>query len=108
MWEVSEGSSRRVLLDVSELLKFLVPFFRESIFTLLSLRETWKGETSMNKGVIQVDVGGQPPIPTSSHTIFILAILFLSFWVLNFWGRFEALNNIFGACHTHSVNQVRV
>jgi hypothetical protein len=73
------GSSRRVLLEISELLKFLVPFFRESIFTLLSLRETWKGENSMNKGVIQVDIGGQPPIPTGSHTIFILAIYFYLF-----------------------------
>jgi hypothetical protein len=46
-------------------------------------------------GMIQVDIGGHPPIPLAQRPISILAVFFLVFQVLNFQGRFEALNNIF-------------
>jgi hypothetical protein len=52
--------------------------------------------------VIQVDIGGHPPIPLGppplllsvfyfSHSLLFLAV----FRVLNFWIHFEALNNVF-------------
>ena len=47
-----------------------------------------------------MDVDGLPPIPTGSFWKFSsLAICFPSFRVPDFWGRFEALNNVFRACH---------
>jgi hypothetical protein len=54
----------------------------------------------MNKErkVIQVDIGGHPPFPTSSkkNSVYFDNLLFLVvFRVLNFWSRFEALNDIF-------------
>jgi hypothetical protein len=46
-------------------------------------------------GLIQVDIGGHPPIPTgskqSSGNLLFLAV----FWFLNFWGHFEGLNEFF-------------
>jgi hypothetical protein len=45
--------------------------------------------------MIQVDIGGHPPIPTSSKQ-FVGNLLFLAvFWFLNFWGHFEGLNDVF-------------
>jgi hypothetical protein len=44
--------------------------------------------------LIYMDIGVHPPIPTGSHAIFIIGIYFLDFRVLNFQGRFEALNNV--------------
>jgi hypothetical protein len=45
--------------------------------------------------MIQVDIGGHPPIPTgskqSSGNLLFLAV----FWFLNFWGHFEGLNEVF-------------
>jgi hypothetical protein len=49
-------------------------------------------------GLIQVDIGGHPPFPTGSKQFsgHFGNLLFLAvFWVLNFWSRFEALNDIF-------------
>jgi hypothetical protein len=54
-----------------------------------------------------MDIGGHPTIPTGSHEIFIIGIYFLYFQVLNFRGHFEALNNIFGARHSHTVDEFR-
>jgi hypothetical protein len=58
--------------------------------------------------LIHVDIGGHPPIPNDSHAFFILEVIFLAFWVLNFQGRFEALNIIFWAFHSHTIHGVRV
>jgi hypothetical protein len=49
-------------------------------------------------GLIQVDIGGHPPFPTGSKQFSgnFGNLLFLAvFRVLNFWSRFEALNNVF-------------
>jgi hypothetical protein len=54
-------------------------------------------------GMIQVDIGGHPPIPLGppplllsvfqfSHSLLFLAVFFR---VLSFWGHFEALNDVF-------------
>jgi len=58
--------------------------------------------------LIQVDIGGHPHLPVGSRRTFILVVyvfylgsLFLSFWVLNFWGCFEALKNVFWAHYSH-------
>jgi hypothetical protein len=48
--------------------------------------------------LIQVDIGGHPPFPTGSKQFsgHFGNLLFLAvFRVLNFWSRFEALNDIF-------------
>jgi hypothetical protein len=74
----------------------------------------WRPLLPKGGGLIQVDIGGHPPIPTGSHTFhlgsfsFHFGSFFLAFRVLNFWGRFEALNNVFWACHSHTVDKVRV
>jgi hypothetical protein len=46
--------------------------------------------------VIQVDIGGHPPFPTGSKQFSgnFGNLLFLA--VFNFWGHFEALNDVFG------------
>jgi hypothetical protein len=47
-------------------------------------------------GMIQVDIGGHPPIPLAQNMVFHLGSFFSTvFRVLNFWGRFEALNDVF-------------
>jgi hypothetical protein len=49
-------------------------------------------------GLIQVDIGGHPPFPTGSKQFsgHFGNLLFLAvFRVLNFWSRFEALNDNF-------------
>ena len=46
-----------------------------------------------------MEIGGHPPIPLSqnNYPLWQFPSYFSTvFWVLNFWGRFEALNNIFG------------
>jgi hypothetical protein len=45
--------------------------------------------------MIQVDIGGHPPIPLARKTVFHLGSFSTVFRVPNFWGRFEALNDIF-------------
>jgi hypothetical protein len=54
--------------------------------------------------MIQMDVGGLPPIPTGSFWQFSVWQFFSSFRVPNFWGRFEALNNVFRAHHSQTVD----
>jgi hypothetical protein len=46
--------------------------------------------------LIQVDIGGHPPFPTGSKQFSgnFGNLLFLA--VFNFWGHFEALNDVFG------------
>jgi hypothetical protein len=46
-------------------------------------------------GMIQVEIGGHPPIPLAQSKVFHFHSFSTLFWVLNFWGHFEALNNIF-------------
>jgi hypothetical protein len=49
-------------------------------------------------GMIQVDIGGHPPIPPLLLSVFQFphSLLFLAvFRVLNFRSRFEALNDVF-------------
>ena len=62
-----------------------------------------------------MDIGGHPPLPTGSHTtfileitVFILAVFFLVFRDLNLWGRFEALNNDFWALHSTIASRVKI
>jgi hypothetical protein len=45
--------------------------------------------------MIQVDISGHPPSPTSPKHVFgnFDNLLFLA--VFNFWGHFEALNDVF-------------
>jgi hypothetical protein len=48
--------------------------------------------------LIQVDIGGHPPIPPiprARKTVFHLGSFSTVFRVPNFWGRFEALNDVF-------------
>jgi hypothetical protein len=48
--------------------------------------------------MIQVDIGGHPPFLAGSKQLSsnFDNLLFLAvFWVLNFWSRFEALNDVF-------------
>jgi hypothetical protein len=46
-------------------------------------------------GLIQVDIGGHPPNPLAQNTIFHLGSFSTIFLVPNFWGHFEALNDVF-------------
>ena len=45
--------------------------------------------------MIQVDIGGHPPIPMAQKQLFQFGSFFTIFRVLNFRGHFEALNDIF-------------
>ena len=45
--------------------------------------------------MIQVDIGGDPPIPLARKTIFHLGSISTVFRIPNLWGHFEALNDIF-------------
>jgi hypothetical protein len=45
--------------------------------------------------LIQVDIGGHPPIPLARKIVFHLGSFSTVFQVPNFWGRFEALNDVF-------------
>jgi hypothetical protein len=45
--------------------------------------------------LIQVDIGGHPPIPLARKIVFHLGKFSMVFWVPNFRGRFEALNDVF-------------
>ena len=53
--------------------------------------------------LIQVDIGGHPPIPLAQKQLFQFGNFSTIFWVLNFWGHFEALNNIFLASQPDQV-----
>jgi hypothetical protein len=45
--------------------------------------------------MIQVDIGGHPPIPLARKIVFHLGSFSAVFRVPNFWGHFEALNDVF-------------
>jgi hypothetical protein len=45
--------------------------------------------------MIQEEIDGHPPIPLAQNRGFHLGSFSTSFQVLNFWGHFEALNNVF-------------
>jgi hypothetical protein len=51
--------------------------------------------------LIKVDIGGHPPIPQARKTIFHLGNVLAVFMVPNFWGCFEALNNVFWGFRAH-------
>ena len=84
---------------------FPVTFFYHYSHLICKLQERrTKNYTKQYSGyyVIQVDIGGHPPIPLGPpplslsvfqfrHNLLFLAV----FWVLNFRSRFEALNDIF-------------
>jgi hypothetical protein len=55
----------------------------------------WRPFLPKEGGLIQVDIGGHPPIPQARKTVFHLGSFSVVFRVPNFWGRFEALNDIF-------------
>jgi hypothetical protein len=55
----------------------------------------WRPLLPKEGGLIQVDIGGHPPIPLARKTIFHLGSFSTVFRVPNFWGHFEALNDIF-------------
>jgi hypothetical protein len=46
-------------------------------------------------GLIQVYIGGHPPIPLAQNTVSILVFFLQFFQVLNVWVCFEALNDFF-------------
>jgi hypothetical protein len=69
------------------LLELLVCWLRKEVFRVCSFAHL----------LIQVDIGGHPPIPLAQRTISILAVFLQFFRVPNFWGRFEALNDVFWA-----------
>jgi hypothetical protein len=63
----------------------------------------WRPLLPKEGGLIQVDIGGHPPIPTgskqSSGNLLFLAV----FRFLNFRGHFEGLNEVFlGSCSASS------
>jgi hypothetical protein len=45
--------------------------------------------------MIQVDIDGHPPIPRARKIVFHLGSCSVVFRVPNFWGCFEALNDVF-------------
>jgi hypothetical protein len=54
----------------------------------------WRPLLPNEGGLIQVDIGGHPPIPLAQKTSFHLGSFSEKFWVPNFWGCFEALNDV--------------
>jgi hypothetical protein len=55
----------------------------------------WRPLLPKEGGLIQVDIGGHPPIPLARKTVFHLGSFSTVFWVTKFRGRFEALNDVF-------------
>jgi hypothetical protein len=58
----------------------------------------WRPLLPKEGGLIQMDIGGHPPFPTGSKQcsdIFGNLLFLAVFRVLNFWSRFEALNDVF-------------
>jgi hypothetical protein len=54
-----------------------------------------------------VVIGGHPPIPLAQNRGFHLGIFSTTFQVVNFCGRFEALNKFFWAHHSHTVGFIK-
>jgi hypothetical protein len=65
----------------------------------------WRPFLPKEGGLIQVDIGGHPPIPTgskqSSGNLLFLAV----FRFLNFWGHFEGLNEGFSGSSTSMITK---
>jgi hypothetical protein len=62
---------------------------------------------SKEGGLIQVDIGGHRPFPAGSKQLSsnFGNLLFLAvFQVLNFWSRFEALNDVFWVCTNRKIS----
>jgi hypothetical protein len=57
----------------------------------------------LSDNMIQAEIGGHPPIPLAQNKGFHLDSFSTVFRVLNFWGHFKALNNVFWAHHTHTL-----
>jgi hypothetical protein len=51
----------------------------------------WRPLLPKGGGLIQVDIGGHPPIPLAQSTVFHFGSFSTLFRVLNFGGHFEAL-----------------
>jgi hypothetical protein len=49
----------------------------------------------INASMIQMDIGGHPPIPLAQRTVFHFGSFLQFFESQTFWGRFEALNDVF-------------
>jgi hypothetical protein len=45
--------------------------------------------------MIQAEISGLPPIPLAQNMGFHLGSFSMDFWVLNFQGCFEAINDVF-------------
>jgi hypothetical protein len=61
---------------------------------------------SKEGGLIQMDIDGHPPFPTGSKQrsdIFGNLLFLAVFRVLNFWSRFEALNDVFWGMLQHFI-----
>jgi hypothetical protein len=55
----------------------------------------WRPLLPKGRGLIQVEVSGHPPFLLAQNMGFHLGSVSIVFQVLNFWGHFEALNNVF-------------
>jgi hypothetical protein len=55
----------------------------------------WRPLIPKEGGLIQVDIGGHPPIPTGSKQSSSNLLFLAFFWFLNFRGHFEGLNEVF-------------
>jgi hypothetical protein len=55
----------------------------------------WRPLLPKDEGLICLDIGGHPLIPLAQKIVFHLGSVSTVFRVPNFWGPFEALNNIF-------------
>jgi hypothetical protein len=54
-------------------------------------------------GLIQVDIGFHPPIPTSSKQCSRNLLFLAVFRFINFWGHFEDLNEVFSGSRTSMI-----
>jgi hypothetical protein len=72
--------------------RIVVAAFKEFIHKFL---EVYLDDS--NVFMIQVEIGGHPHITLAQSTVFHFGIFSILFWVLNFYGHFEALNSIFRA-----------
>jgi hypothetical protein len=59
----------------------------------------------MDLYMIQVDIGGHPPIPTSSKHFFGNLLFLVVYRDINFWGQFEGLNDDFSLSDTSKISK---
>jgi hypothetical protein len=55
----------------------------------------WRSLLPKEGGLIQMDIGGHPPIPRARKIVFHLGSFSIVVWVPNFWGCLEAPNDVF-------------